>query len=115
MASIIKKADKKALSTGVGKKVMKGKGTYKKFLDDLDLVIMRGKNMDAVQYIHELSDQDNVYASYLLLTYGDYARADPRDFRMSGNREVMDLWRRISRTMDRNAAEDRLREIHSQI
>ena len=114
-ASVIKKANKKALSTGGGKKVTKSKGTYKKFLDHLDLVVMRGRNTDAVQYIHELSDRDNVYALYLLRTYGDYARTDHRDFRMSGNRDVMDLWKRISRTMDKDAANNRLREIHSQI
>ena len=58
---------------------------------------MTGKHTDGLQHILELSDRDNVYALYLLLTYGDYARAQHREIRMSGNKEVMDLWRRHSR------------------
>ena len=53
-ASIIKKANKKALSTGDSKKTGKGKITCRKFKSDLDLVVMRGRNTDSVQYILEL-------------------------------------------------------------
>ena len=99
-ASIIKKANKKALSTGDSKKTGKGKITYRKFKSDLDLVVVRGRNMESVQYILESKERELAYAMYLLFTYGDYARAENRDFLMSGNQAVMDHWKRLSRTMD---------------
>ena len=92
-ASIIEEANKKALSTGARKKGKKGKVTYKRFMNGLDHVVMRGKRTDDVQHILELSDSNSVYALYLLHTYGDYVRAKRDEVRMSGNREVMDHWR----------------------
>ena len=114
-ASIIKKANKKALSAGDSKKTGKGKITFKKFKSDLDLVVMRGRNTDSVQYIWELKESELTYAVYLFFTYGDYARAEKCDFLMLGNRVVMDHWKRLSKTMDKSAAEDHLREVYNQI
>ena len=114
-ASIIKKANKKALSTGSSKKTGKGKVTYRKFKSDLNLVVMRGRNTESVQYVVELSEREHAYAVYLLCTYGDYARAENRDFLVSRNRVVMDHWKRLSKTMDKPAAEERLHEIYNQI
>ena len=114
-ASIIKKAIKKALSTGDSKKTGKGKITYRKCKSDLGLVVMRGRNTESVQYILELKERELAYAMYLLFTYGDYAGAENNDFLTSGNRVVMDHWKRLSRTMDKFAAEDPLHEIYNQI
>ena len=75
---------------------------------------MRGRNSDGVQYILEMDDRKEAYALYLLLTFGDFTRADRKDVRMSGNQDVMDLWRRYSKSIDKTAAEDRLRTIHGQ-
>ena len=114
-ASIIDKANKKALSTEDRKKRNKGKVTFKQFTNHLDLVVMRGNNTDEVQYIRELSEGDQVFALYLLFTYGDYAGAQHRDFPVSENQDVMELWRRLSRTMDKTAAEERLLGIYDQL
>ena len=114
-ASIIDKATKKALSTEDGKKSRKGKVACRKFKNDFDLVVMRGRNTDEVQYIQELSEREHAFAVYLLFTYGDYARAQHRGFPMSGNRVAMDLWRWLSKTMDKTAAEECLHRIHDQL
>ena len=115
-AALFEQANKKKLSTGDSKKSKQVKGTFKKFKNDLYLVVMRGKHTDGLQHILELSDRDNVYALYLLLTYGDYAQTQHREICMLGDQDVMDLWRRHSkRGMDKGAAEDLLREIHGQI
>ena len=114
-ASVIKEANKKALSTGAGKKGKKNSVTFRKFESDLELVVMRGKNTDGVQYILEMGDRKEAYALYLLIIFGDYTRADRNELRMSGNREVMDLWRRYSKSMDKTAAEDHLHTIHSHL
>ena len=114
-ASVIKEANKKALSTGVGNKGKKNKVMYRKFKSDLELVVMRGKNTDGVQYILEMGDRKEAYAFYLFLTFGEYTRADHNEVHMSGSREVMDLWRRYSKSMDRTAAEDCLRSNHGQL
>ena len=83
---------------------MPGPGTYER------------ERTDELQYILELNNSDNVFALYSLFTYGDYAQAQHREICMSGNWEVMDLWKRHSkRGVDKNAAEDLLREVHSQI
>ena len=113
-ASVIKEANKKALSTGVSNKGKK-KITYRRFKTDLELVVMRGKNTDGVQYILEMGDRKEACALYLFLTFGEYTRADRNEVHMSGSREVMDLWRRFSKSMDRTAAEDRLHAIHDQL
>ena len=77
---------------------------------------MRGRRTDGLQRILELSDRDNVYALYLLLTYGDYDQAQHRDIHMSGNKEVMDHWRRHSREgMDKTKTEDLLREVYRRL
>ena len=77
---------------------------------------MRGKRTDELQYILQLNNSGNVFALYLLFTYSNYAQAQHREICMSGNREVMDLWKCHSeRGVDKNAAEDLLREVHSQI
>ena len=114
-ASVIKKANKKALSTGVSNKGKKNKITYRKFRSDLELIVMRGKNTDGVQYILEMGDRKEAYAFYLFLTFGEYTRADRNEVDMSGGQEVMDLRRRYSKSMDRTAAEDRLHSIHGQL
>ena len=114
--------DGKILCTGDSKKSKQSKngklvkGTFKKFRNDLDLVVMRGRRKDGLQHILELSDFDNVCALYLLLTYGDYGRAQHREFALSSNREVMDFWRHHSRKgMDKSTAEDLLRKIHDEL
>ena len=76
---------------------------------------MRGKNTDGVQYILEMGDRKEAYALYLFLTFGEYTRADRNEVDVSGSREVMDLWRQYSKSMDRTAAEDRLHSIHGQL
>ena len=77
---------------------------------------MRGKCTEGLQHILELSDCDNVFAVYLLLTYGDYARAQHHEIHMSGNKDVMDLWRcHFREGMDKDAAEDLLHEVHHQL
>ena len=121
-AAVLEQANRKILSTRDSKKGKQsksstgGKETFKKFKKDLDLVVMRGKRTGGLDHILELSDRDNVYALYLLLTYGDYARTQHREIRMSGNKEVMDLWRRHSREgMNKDKAEDFLREVPHQL
>ena len=72
--------------------------------------------MDGLQHILKSSDYNNACALYLLLTYGDYPQAQHREFALSGNRDVMDLWRRHSKKgMDKSTAEDHLHEIYDQI
>ena len=121
-AAVIEQANKKTLSAGDGKKSKQGnsskggKGTFKKFKNDLDLVVMRGKCMEGLDHILELSNWDNLYALYLLLTYGDYDRAHLCEIRMSGNKDVMDHWRCHSREgMDKAKAEDLLRKVYRQL
>ena len=111
MASVIEEANKKAFSTGVGKKGKKNNVTFKKFKSDLELVVLRGKNTDGVQYVREMGDRIEAFALYLFLIFGDYTCADRGEIRMSGNQEVMDLWRWCSKSMDKTAAKDRLSTI----
>ena len=113
-ASVIKEANKKALSTRGGNKGKDNKISFKKFTSDLELVVMRGRNTDGVQYILEMGSRKEAYALYLIHTFGEYTRADRKEFHMAVGREVMDLWRRYSKSMDKTAAEDRLRTIHDQ-
>ena len=114
-ASVIKEANKKALSTGDGRKGKKYSVTYKKFRSDLELVVMRGKETDGVRYILEMGGREEAYALYLYSIFGRYTRAECKDVYMSGNREVMDLWRRYSKSMDKTAVGESLRTIHGQI
>ena len=120
-AAVLEQANKKALSTKESKKNKQdksntGKRTLNRFRNDLDHVVMRGRCKEGLEYIHELEDRDNVFDAYLFFTYGDYNRACLRDIRMSGNKEVMDLWRRFSRGgMNKDKAEDLLRGAHCRI
>ena len=118
-AALFEKANKKNSPLGTVGRVKKVRVVREHLRNSRmtwDLVVMRGKCTDGLQHILQLSDRDNVYALYLLLTYGDYAQAQHCEIRMLGNQDAMDLWRHHSkRGMDIGAAEDLLCEIHSQI
>ena len=79
-----------------GKVAVRKKKSFKRFRHDLEQVVIRGKCTSGLQYILE-TDHKNLYASYLLSVFGDFAGAHGTvSHKMADNPEVMDLWEQYS-------------------
>ena len=71
--SIIKRASKRKLPVGVskpGKGVTKPKRfrSFKRFTQDLSLVVCKGRKTDNLQYLMEIDNRDELFATYI---FGD--------------------------------------------
>ena len=74
--SICKTANKRKLPVGVSKP---GKGapkskrgrTFRKFRQDLEQVVLKGKNNTDFQYIMEVENREDIYAQFLLMTFSN--------------------------------------------
>ena len=117
--SIIKCASKRKLPVGVskpGKGVTKPKRfrSFKRFMQDLSLVVCKGKNTDNLQYLMEVDNRDELLATYLLATYRDFTdgyTAESIATANSGN--VMDLWARYSsEDYMKESTEDQLKSLN---
>ena len=77
---------------------------------------MRGECGEGLDYILGLSDRDRVCAMYLYYTYGDYGQGPDRQVKMSGGKEVVDLWRHHSREVSaKEKAEELLYRVHGRL
>ena len=60
-------------------------------------MVVDGRKTDDLQYVMETDDNSHLFACCLVSVFGDYARGHPsNDHHMAGNKEVMDLWARLS-------------------
>ena len=100
--SICKTANKRKLPVGVSKP---GKGapkskrgrTMRRFKQDLEKVVCKGRITDELRYVMEYENRNELYACFLLSNYGDFAEFHSVEgLAMVGNPEVMDLWARYS-------------------
>ena len=98
-----------------GKGVIKPKKfrSFKRFKQDLSPVC-RGRHTDNLQYIMEVDNRDELIATYLLATYGEFTEGhSDAQVAMMENGNVMDLWARYSGEGHMNeSAEDQLKELN---
>ena len=60
-------------------------------------MVVDGRKTDDLQYVMETDDNSHLFACCLVSVFGDYAQGHPsNDHHMAGNKEVMDLWARLS-------------------
>ena len=92
-----KNSDNEDSELGKFKAEIKKKMTFKKFKRDLELVVIKGRSTDGLQYIMEVDNSLSVFALYLLSVFGDFARSHSAEGHQMGvNAEVMDLWAHYS-------------------
>ena len=118
--SICKTANKIKLPVGVSKP---GKGapkpktgrTFGRFKQDLEQVVLRGRNNTDFQYIMEVDNREDIYAQFLLMTFGNINEVRSlENIAFRDCQEVMELWARYSsegRTKD--DAEEQLKMANS--
>ena len=117
--SIIKHASKRKLPVRVsklGKGVTKPKRfrSFKRFMQDLSLVVCKGRNTDNLQYLIEIDNRDELFATYILATYGDFTEGyTAESIAMANFGNVMDLWVRYSgEGYTKESAEDQLKSLN---
>ena len=90
---------------------------FSRFKGDLESVVLRGNNNMDVQYVMEIDDSSELYATYLVSRYSNRATAlTAKNFYMTKNEKVMTLWMKFSSEgMTRMDANERLRKYYDQI
>ena len=90
---------------------------FSKFKADLESVVLRGNNNTDLQYVMEMVDSSELYATYLISRYGNRATAlTARNFYITKNEEVTTLWSAYSREgMTRMDANECLMKYHGQL
>ena len=120
--AVCKSSNKRKLPIGdskPGKGVTKSKKgrTIKRFKQDLEKVVCKGRVTDELRYVMEYDNRNEVYACFLLSNYGDFSEFHSvAGLAMANNPEVMDLWARYSGEGKlKNAADSQLRWYNDQI
>ena len=90
---------------------------FKRFRNDLHQVVVEGKKTDDLKYVMETDDNSYLFACYLVSVFGDYAQGHQcNDQHMTGNKEVMDLWAKLSSEgMKSVAAEEQLKTAYGHV
>ena len=114
--TVVKRASKRKLPVGVSKP---GKGatkpkrfrSFKRSMQDLSLAVCSGRNTENLQYLMEVDNRDEIFATYLLMAYGDFAEAHTAEPNaMADCAEVMSLWARYSgEGQTKESAEEQLK------
>ena len=120
--AVCKPSNKRKLSIGVskpGKGVTKSKKsrTISRFKQDLQKVVLLGKITDEFRYVMEYANRNEVYACFLLSSFGDFAEYHSvAGVAMADNPEVMELWARYSgEGKSKDAADRQLKWFNEQI
>ena len=102
---------------GKGATKSKKSRTIKRFKQDLEKVVCKGRITDELRYIMEYDNRNELYACFLLSNYGDFSEFHSVEgLAMASNQEVMDLWARYSgEGKSRDAVEGQLRWYNDQI
>ena len=114
MSALIKQINKKKHTdteySKPGNDSIEKRNTFKRFKQDLEQVVLKGKITGGLQYVLEIDNSASICAYYLLSIYSDYAGRHSQDGEcMADNTEVMELWQKFSgEGLDKESTEEHL-------
>ena len=117
--ALVKQANKRKL-TGIGDSKpgkegmnLKRRRSFKRFKQDLEQVVLKGRNTEDLRYVMEVDNREQVFASYLLMTFGDFAEAHSVDGHTMADCAKVFKARYSSEGQTKISAEEHLKLIHA--